>query len=176
MRCVALILLVLPALSYSDAFGELEAFAENGNAEAQYYVGYGYIKGIYRNVDIPKGIHFYELSAAQKFPRALYQLGLHYMIGAGVEQNAEKGGEFFVEAAKQGHERASLDACVFYHLQKRDPENAAVWCYVARKRNPKDDKGSIKTMLKKIEPALSREEKKNARNLAKIILDSFNGT
>ena len=156
----------------SSSISDLESAANQGDMEAQYLVGYAYFRGEGARENKEKGINYYELASAQGHPRAQYQLGLSYMTGNGVIKDENRAGELFVSSAKSGHERASLDACVYYQMIRKTPNEAAVWCYVARQRNPVDDRQLIDMLLGKIEPSLSGSEKQQAKSRSVEILDS----
>ncbi len=71
----------------SKQFSELKARAENGDAEAQFKIGYMYLKG--RNVeqDLSEAFNWAHKAAEQGYASAQNNLGVMYSKGQGVAQN-----------------------------------------------------------------------------------------
>lgn len=56
---------------YHTAFTKLEPLAENGNAQAQYAIGFMYYYGIGTNIDQQKAMSWIAKSAEQGYPPAV---------------------------------------------------------------------------------------------------------
>lgn len=74
---------------YRTALAAWLVEAESGDAEAQYYVGQIYEKGLGRDPDYTKAAEWYEKSAEQGYSPAQNSLGFLYEKGLGVAADAE---------------------------------------------------------------------------------------
>ena len=91
-----------------DALTEYLVDATKGNAEAQYKLAECYddgLGGLEQNQD--EAFRWYEKSASQGYPNALYALAYYYQYGKIVEKNGEKALNLYLEAAEKG----CIDAC-----------------------------------------------------------------
>ncbi len=61
--------------------------AEQGNADAQYAIGYSYANGRAMDVDNEQAVGWYQKSAAHGQPQAQYALGYMYSHGFGVRED-----------------------------------------------------------------------------------------
>jgi len=80
--------------------------AEEGHAEAQFYVGLCYSKGEGVLQDSDKSFQWYMKAAEQGYPQAQFNVGYCYEYANGVMQDQDKALEWFVRAANKGHPRA----------------------------------------------------------------------
>jgi TPR repeat protein len=69
-------------------------------------MGYAYETADQVERDILQALYWYEKSAEQDYPPALYRLGVLYQIGKYVPKNDKKGMELIRKAADLGHEEA----------------------------------------------------------------------
>lgn len=92
----------------------LEA-AEQGNAYAQYSIGYCYEKGTGTNQAYRMAVEWYKKAAEQGYADAQVNLGLCYENGNGIPQNYAKAVEWYAKAAEQAHAVAqyNLGLCYF---------------------------------------------------------------
>lgn len=93
---------LIDAEDYDAAVSLLQEIADQGNAEAQVYLGdcYFYGDGVTRNY--AKAAEYYQLAADQGNTEAQTYLGDCYFYGDGVVQNYEKAVEYYQLAADQG--------------------------------------------------------------------------
>lgn len=73
--------------------------ADQGDAVAQFEIGYMYHNGLDTSVDYARALKWYELSAAQGYAPAVFNLGLLYYNGQGVPQNFKTALNLFLQAA-----------------------------------------------------------------------------
>lgn len=90
---------------------EIQKFAEEGNAEAQYELGICYLYDYWRyskiEKDISKAIKWFKAAAEQGHIRAQFQLGEIYYYGKdGIRKDFNEAVKWFKLAAKQGHQDA----------------------------------------------------------------------
>lgn len=80
--------------------------ARNGDAQAQYELGYCYDRGEGVVQDHEKAMFWFLKAAMQEHDEACYELGMLYHYGEGVEQNYAKAVYWYEKAAKRGHAMA----------------------------------------------------------------------
>ena len=76
--------------------------AEQGDASAQFNLGYCYKNGLGVEQDYEKAVEWYTKSAEQGIAYAQLNLGYCYDKGLGVEQDYEKAVEWYAKSAEQG--------------------------------------------------------------------------
>lgn len=86
---------------------EIQKFAEEGNAEAQYELGLLYYYGDDVRADIQEAIRWFKKAAEQGHIRAQFQLGEIYYYGKeGIRKDFDEAVKWLKLAAKQGHQGA----------------------------------------------------------------------
>ena len=109
---LSLVLLALPAVcsasslheaiatfdrqDYSLAYQQLLPLAEQGNGEAQYYIGGMLVEGMGVSADTTKGVYWLEQSVKNQYPMAAKMLGNMYLSGMGVPFDTQKGAEYTI--------------------------------------------------------------------------------
>lgn len=80
--------------------------AEAGDVESQNRLGemYLYGNGVQKNYEL--AAYWFKEATKQKYPDAMYNLGICFINGAGVEKNVRAGNSFIKQAAKLGSQRA----------------------------------------------------------------------
>jgi hypothetical protein len=77
---------------WNEQYTSLEQYthaATNGESEAQYYLGYIYLRGEGVKQDIPRAVGWLQKAAKAGEPRAEYTLGLLHMSGTGVAKDLD---------------------------------------------------------------------------------------
>ena len=89
--------------------------AEQGNADAQYSLGwcYYYGKGIAKNLQ--EAVNWYKKSAGQDNSDAQFQLGNCYAWGKGVGKDLREAFTWYMKAAEQNDERAQRNVGICYY-------------------------------------------------------------
>ena len=100
---------------YADALSEWKQLAEQGNADAQYKLGWMYGNGL----DVPKNYEiaakFWHLLAAEQGNSfAQHNLGWLYQQGKGVSKNNRIAVKWWTRAAKQGSTNALFYKSLLY--------------------------------------------------------------
>lgn len=94
----------------SDEFNEAVIWyrqrAEQGQADAQYYIGLMYALGKGLPKDYQKAAMWYRKAAEQGYADAQFDLGRLYAVGDGVEQDIVEAYVLISLAASQGHHKA----------------------------------------------------------------------
>ena len=87
--------------------------AEQGNADAQTFLGYSYENGLGVTKDFIEAVKWYRKAAEQGYSVAQYKLGNSYYFGSGVAKDNAEAFKWFRKAAEQGYSDAqsNLGAC-----------------------------------------------------------------
>lgn len=116
---------------------ELEKYAKEGNAEAQFCVGEFYYNGTDVEKDLKKAAQWYDMAVAQEHEKARtkllsfyskeleklaksgdaqaqYEVGMDYLEGNGVKKSSETAAKWFYKAKLQGHEDAKIKYYSFF--------------------------------------------------------------
>ena len=91
---------------YTTAAKEFRLLAEQGDAGAQFNLGYMYSKGEGVVQDYAEAMRWYRLAAEQDYADAQFNLGLMHFKGQGVPQDYVLAHMWFNIAAASGHENA----------------------------------------------------------------------
>jgi TPR repeat protein len=124
--------------NYKSAFKLLRSLAENGLADAQYYLGYMYQYGKGVPVDYLKSMDWYKGAADQQHPSAQFNLGVMYQKGYGVNQDFKSAAKWYKLAAEQEYPSAQHYLGYLYHTGKgvrQNYKNASKWYERAGKQN-----------------------------------------
>ena len=81
-----------------------ELAADQGNANAQFNLGFQYYIGEGVDQDYDKAFQLFQLSAEQGFPPAMFAYGDCYYLGNGVKQDLKKAAEWYQKAIDAGYE------------------------------------------------------------------------
>ena len=93
-------------VAQQETIEELRAKAEQGDAQAQYFLGYRYSIGGGVPQDSAEAVRWYRLSAEQGHVGAQYNLGVMYASGEGVPEDIVLAYMWWNVAAAQGEEDA----------------------------------------------------------------------
>ena len=93
---------------YAEAYCAWRPLAEQGDAEAQYNLGWFYANGYGVRVNPETALQWWRRAAEQGHVEAQFALGRTYASGDGVEEDPSKAIPWLVKAARQGHEDAQV--------------------------------------------------------------------
>ena len=102
-----------------------QAAAEEGVAEAQYYLGVMYTKGNYVEKNIDMAVYWYKKAALQGVKEAQLNLGYMYETGNGVKQDYGEAIQWYERAAQQGDTAAMNNLGIIYMMGKGVSESRA---------------------------------------------------
>ena len=88
-----------PVPNYPDADRWFRLAAMQGDAEAEFWLGAGYERGLFGTVDYREALKWLRKSAAQGLPDAQYCLGDMYDAGEGVPESDEMAARWYRKAA-----------------------------------------------------------------------------
>ena len=124
--------------NYEFAVFEWTNVAEDGNARAQYNLGWMHANGKGTAQDFKEAIKWYSQSAEQGNVNAQYNLANLYLRGQGAAQNDKLAFSWFIKAAEQGDAPAQYNLGRMYILGKGDDKNfleARFWIKQALENN-----------------------------------------
>ena len=102
---------------------EMRALAEQGDANAQYALGFMYGTGRGVPEDDTEAVRLYRLAAEQGNVRAQFNLGYLYATGEGGPEDAAEAVRWYRLAAEQGHANAQSNLGGAYALGRGVPED-----------------------------------------------------
>ena len=123
---------------YEAAINEWTQVAQDGNARAQYNLGWMHANGRGVAQDFKEAIKWYTKSAEQGNVNAQYNLGNLYLRGQGATQNDNLAFSWFIKAAEQGDAPAQYNLGRMYLLGKGGDKNileARFWIKQALENN-----------------------------------------
>lgn len=127
-------------LDQDEQFSHLQPLAEQGDADAQCYLGICYAEGIGIERDPAEAYYLFCQSAAQGNANGEYALGLWYYLGDGGESDYEQALHWIRKAAEQGLVVAQRRLCDIYLkgcIVERDYEQAFHWALLAAEQGDK---------------------------------------
>ena len=95
--------------NYAEAVDCYRQAAEDGNADAQYMLGFCAATGTGRDIDYEEAAKWYLDAAHQGHAEAQYSIGWCYRNGRGVEQNYEDAVYWYQRSAEQGDADAQFE-------------------------------------------------------------------
>jgi TPR repeat protein len=117
---------------YATALQEWRPLAEQGNAQAQWSLGYMYGNGLGVIQDYAEAANWYRKAAEQGEALAQYNLGIMYDNGLGVIQDYAEAVDWYRKAAEQGEALAQYNLGSMYatglgviHLERAFHSNHA---------------------------------------------------
>ena len=130
----------------SDKLINLIKMAEQGDSEAQYYLGEYYLNDEENDENLKLGIYWLEKASEQNHADAQCGLALFYAVGEGVEKKPELSFEVWKNLALQGH----LDSQYYFGLcyingigVEEDLDVAIYWLGLAAKRGHEEAKEKL---------------------------------
>ena len=180
-RCILLLLSAalsspLPASDVSDAISAMRAgnyaetycvlkpYAESGDPEAQYNIGWMYLNGYGLMMNDRLALDWWQRASDQGYIDATFSIAMLYSLGEGqVETDMDKAVDYYLRAVEDGHEDAnmiirSMLARNDVAIRKRKQEIITTYGYLlgplfdvkverANVRNTPSLQGSIVTVL-----------------------------
>lgn len=151
---------------YAGALAEFRPLAEQGNADAQFYVGGMYNKGHGVLQDYRRAVKWFELSAQQGHLRAQYQLAGMYLSEDEFTQDYERGVQWARLAAEEGLADAQALLGLAYvdgRGVKTDYIRGHMWLNIAKANGIGERTMGVKSL---IEEDMTRAQIEKALDLA----------
>ena len=127
--------------NYTEAVKWYRKAAEQGNKEAQSFVGQCYVLGLGVKKDYKQAIYWFRKAAEQGDKDVQYILGHCYYTGDGVKKDYKQAVYWFRKAAEQGVARAQSvlgDCYAKGYGMKKDSKQAVYWWGKAAKQGDKN--------------------------------------
>jgi hypothetical protein len=141
---------------YPAAFGEWFVLAAQGNASAQYNLGFLYEFGQGTPKNLAEAVKWYRRSAKLGNPAAQKALGLLYDIGQGVELDHAEAVRWYREAANQDFAEAQFNLGMSYARGEGvapDPVEAFFWVRLAAAKGVVGTSTVVPLIRQILEPA-----------------------
>jgi len=123
--------------NYKGALAIWQPLADNGDAAAQFHIGYLYAKGLGVERDYGIAKIWYKKAAKQHHPSAAYHLGGLYLHGSGVKKNLKTAAHWLGVAGLRGHTKAANNLSQLYMTGgdgfAKDDNHALSWLMRAAK-------------------------------------------
>lgn len=128
--------------AHRPLYEKLSTLAEQGNSEAQYYVGMMLNNGLGVDRDLPKAFEWFQKAAAAGEPLAAYKVGCFWggQFPDVVSIDEQTSLEYKLIAAKAGYDLAQHDVALWYYQHEKFDE-------VLRWLKPSAEQGSVSALL-----------------------------
>jgi len=144
--------------------------AKNGEAQAQYYLGYIYYSGTGgQTIDYQTSLKWYTEAANQDQAEAMYMTGFQYYAGQGIPKNATTAMQWFKKSALLGNGDAQIMVATLYQKGQGVKQNSAkalAWLEVATTSSDKTIVTKANKYIKQLQPQLSQGQVNKAKQLA----------
>ena len=95
--------------NFVEAYCVLKPYAESGDAEAQYNIGWMYLNGYGLMMNDSLALEWWQRASDQGYTDASFSIAMLYSLGEGqVEQDMNKAIEYYLMAVEDGHEDANM--------------------------------------------------------------------
>ena len=134
---------------YVEALREFKQLATQGDAEAQYRLGFMYAAGQGMQQDPKEAVKWYRLAVAQGDDRAQFSLGNMYDQGHGVPQDSKQALKLYRLAALQGNVKAQFNLGITYQFGQgapKDYKEAAKWYRLAAEQGDAEAQSNLGNM------------------------------
>ncbi len=124
---------------YAIALQEIKPLAEQGNSDAQTFLGVMYAEGQGVPQDYAEAVRWYRKAAEQGHAAAQFNLGSMYYVGLGVPRDYAKAAKWHRKAAEQGHASAQFILSTMYLAGEGVPQDyvqAHMWLNLLVSRSP----------------------------------------
>ena len=107
--------------NFAEAYCVLKPYAESGDAEAQYNIGWMYLNGYGLMMNDSKALEWWKRASDQGYTDASFSIAMLYSLGEGqVEKDMDKAIEYYLMAVEDGHEDANM---IIRSMLARDDES-----------------------------------------------------
>lgn len=95
--------------NYAEAYCVLKPYAESGDPEAQYNIGWMYLNGYGLMMNDKLALEWWQRASEQGYTDASFSIAMLYSLGEGqVETDMDKAVEYYLMAVEDGHEDANM--------------------------------------------------------------------
>jgi hypothetical protein len=151
---------------YTKAYSELKPLAEQGNADAQWYLGVMFHDGQGVTQDYAEAVKWFRKAVEHGYARAQYNLGVMYRRGHGVQQDNVEAVKWYGKAAEQGFAEAQYSLGVMYaegQGVRQDFVRAHMWFDLAAASGDSTARKNREIIAAKMTPSQIAEAQRLAR-------------
>jgi TPR repeat protein len=95
--------------NFAEAYCVLKPYAESGDAEAQYNIGWMYLNGYGLAMNDSLALDWWQRASDQGYTDATFSIAMLYSLGEGkVKKDMERAIEYYLMAVEDGHEDAIM--------------------------------------------------------------------
>ena len=95
--------------NFAEAYCVLKPYAESGDPEAQYNIGWMYLNGYGLMMNDKMALEWWQRASEQGYMDATFSIAMLYSLGEGqVGQDMDKAIEYYLMAVEDGHEDANM--------------------------------------------------------------------
>jgi len=95
--------------NFAEAYCVLKPYAESGDAEAQYNIGWMYLNGYGLMMNDSKALDWWQRASDQGYTDASFSIAMLYNLGEGqVEKDMDKAIDYYLMVVEDGHEDANM--------------------------------------------------------------------
>ena len=95
--------------NFAEAYCVLKPYAESGDPEAQYNIGWMYLNGYGLMMNDKTALEWWQRASDQGYTDASFSIAMLYSLGEGqVGRNMDKAIEYYLMAVEDGHEDANM--------------------------------------------------------------------
>ena len=107
--------------NFAEAYCVLKPYAESGDAEAQYNIGWMYLNGYGLMMNDSKALEWWQRASDQGYTDASFSIAMLYSLGEGqVKKDTDRAIEYYLMAVEDGHEDANM---IIRSMLARDDES-----------------------------------------------------
>lgn len=107
--------------NFAEAYCVLKPYAESGDAEAQYNIGWMYLNGYGLMMNDSKALEWWQRASDQGYTDASFSIAMLYSLGEGqVKRDMDKAIDYYLMAVEDGHEDANM---IIRSMLARDDES-----------------------------------------------------
>ena len=157
---------------YAAAVRIFAALAAQGDAGAQFNLGFMYHWGRGVPQSDAEAVQWFHMAATQGHPWAQVNLGVRYHGGRGVSKDGAEAVQWFRRAAEQGSAKGQFNLGRMYDLGRgvpRDRVQAYAWFDVAAAQGDEDAEG----LKQRVTARMTREENSRAQALARQYWEAY---
>ena len=152
---------------YKTAYKVFSELAEQGDARAQYNLGFMHLEGLGVSKDSKEAFKWFRLAAEQRQGRAQHSLGVMYLQGSGVQRDPKEAFKWFRLAAYQGYADAQFYLGMMYlegEVVPKDHVLAHMWFALSAARGVENAAHHREKCEEKMSPAQIKKARTMATN------------
>jgi TPR repeat protein len=163
-QIIVALFLLWASPSIAQTLSETRKAADQGDVQAQLYLGFSYFVGQGVKQDYAEALKWYRRAAEQGYPAAQFNLGVMYYKGQDVKQDYAEAVKWYRKAADQGLAAAQYNLGRMYYQGQGVTRNymRLMWFLRAAAQGDENAKTVLDLTEKRMTPELAEAQKKAA--------------